>query len=155
MSPTHVSAELRRQVRADAGHRCGYCRTSELLTGTPLEIEHLIPEAAGGPTVRENLWMACHRCNEYKGARTQAVDPLTGDATPLYNPRTQSWREHFTWSPDGALVIGLTPCGRATVEALRLNHETLVEARRFWVIAGWHPPAEGNDAHRRAERQSA
>lgn len=142
MTPSYIPAELRRQVRADAGRRCGYCRSSEALTGMPLEIEHIVPEAADGPTVRENLWLACHRCNEFKGARTHATDPLTRELVASFNPRTQRWREHFAWNPDGTLVVGLTPCGRAMVEALRLNNEYVVEARRFWVEAGWHPAAE-------------
>ena len=138
----YIPVELRRQVRADAGRRCGYCRSPEVLTGMPLEIEHIIPEAAGGLTVRENLWLACHRCNEFKGDRTHAVDPLTGESITLLNPRTQRWHEHFAWSLDGTLIVGLTPCGRATVVALRLNNEYVVEARRFWVEAGWWPPAD-------------
>lgn len=140
VSPTYIPVELQRQVRADAGSRCGYCHSSELLTGMPLEFEHLIPEAGGGPTSRDNLWLSCHRCNEYKGARTHAVDPLSGETTSLYNPRTHSWREHFAWTLDGVFVVGLTPCGRATVEALQLNNAYVIEARRFWVAAGWHPP---------------
>ncbi len=142
MTPSYVPVELWEQVRVDAGRRCGYCRSSEVLTGMPLEIEHIIPEAAGGPTVRENLWRACHRCNQYKGDRVQATDPLTEKRVALFNPRAQRWSDHFAWSPNGALVTGLTPCGRATVEALRINNEYVVEARRFWVEAGWHPPVE-------------
>ena len=142
MSPAYISATLRRQVRADAGNRCGYCHSPEWLTGMPLEIEHLLPEAAGGLTIRENLWLACHRCNEYKGARIQAYDPVTEEQVRLYNPRTQSWRAHFSWSLDGAKIIGVTPCGRATVKALQLNNAYVVEARRFWNVAGWHPPVE-------------
>ncbi len=139
---TYLPVELRRQVRADAGHRCGYCRSSEHLTGTPLEVDHLIPEAAGGLTIRENLWLACHRCNEFKSDRTHAADAITGDTVALFNPRTHRWREHFAWSPDGIFVVGLTPCGRATVDTLRLNNEYIIEARRFWVEAGWHPPSD-------------
>jgi len=77
MTPAYIPVELRRQVRADAGRRCGYCRSPEVLTGIPLDIEHIIPEAAGGPTVRENLWLAYHRCNMYKGDRITAIDPPT------------------------------------------------------------------------------
>lgn len=36
----------------------------------------------------------------------------------------------------------LTPVGRATVEALQLNNEFIMPARRHWVMAGWHPPSE-------------
>jgi hypothetical protein len=143
MTPAYIPVELRRQVRADAGGRCGYCHTPEALIGMPLEFEHLYPEARGGATVRENLWLACTRCNDFKGDRTDAVDPQTGETVQLFNPRTQSWIEHFSWSPDGTLIIGLTPIGRATVVVLRLNNEFIVVARRFWVEAGWWPPSEG------------
>ncbi len=70
MTPAYVPAGLRRQVRADAGARCGYCHSPEAFLGMPLDIEHLVPEAAGGGTVRENLWLACSRCNDFKGDRT-------------------------------------------------------------------------------------
>jgi len=39
----------------------------------------------------------------------------------------------------------VNPClafGRATVEAIRLNNEIAVEARRNWVLVGWHPPSD-------------
>jgi hypothetical protein len=139
---TYISTKLRQQVRTDAGRGCGYCLSSEILTGIPLEIEHIIPEARGGLTERENLWLACHSCNKFKSDRIRAEDPLTKEIIPLFNPRTQNWHEHFRWNLDGALIIGLTPCGRATVEALQMNNDYVVEARRFWVLAGLHPPVE-------------
>jgi 5-methylcytosine-specific restriction endonuclease McrA len=139
MSITYIPAELRRQVRADAGRHCGYCLSAEMITGIPLEIEHTIPESLGGKTVRENLWLACHSCNKFKGNRIQFVDPLTKKMVPFFNPRTQNWHKHFHWSFDGTLIVGDTPYGRATIEALQLNNEYVVEARRVWVIAGWHP----------------
>ena len=118
----YLSAELRRQLRSDAGSRCGYCRSAEALTGTPLTIEHIVPLAAGGPTRRDNLWLACHRCNEFKADRIDAVDPETQERVLLYNPRLQTWHDHFEWSPDGAHIIGRTPIGRATVVTLQLNN---------------------------------
>lgn len=139
---SYIPVTLQQQVREDAGRRCGYCLSSEMVTGIPLEIEHLLPESLGGPTARENLWLACHRCNKFKGNRTEAKDPVTQEMVPLFNPRVQTWREHFQWSMDGTQMLGLTPCGRATVDALQVNNEYVVEARRFWVFAGWHPPLE-------------
>lgn len=136
----YISAELRRQVREDAGERCGYCLSSEKLTGFPLEIEHIIPEALGGETVRENLWLACHRCNKFKSYRIEAYDAETAKTARLFNPRMQCWDTHFQWSLDTTKIIGLTPEGRVTVETLRMNNEYVVAARYFWVIAGWHPP---------------
>jgi 5-methylcytosine-specific restriction endonuclease McrA len=52
---SYIPVTLQQQVREDAGRRCGYCLSSDMVTGIPLEIEHLIPESAGGPTARENL----------------------------------------------------------------------------------------------------
>ena len=138
----YISVGLRRQIEQDAGHRCGYCLSSIRITGTPLDAEHILPVAGGGKTVRENLWLACHRCNRFKSDRTHAPDPLTGELTPLFNPRTQVWDEHFRWSRDGTEILGLTAIGRATVVALQMNNEYVVESRRFWVIAGWHTPLD-------------
>jgi hypothetical protein len=36
----------------------------------------------------------------------------------------------------------LTATGRATVRALRLNNEYVVEARALWMARQWHPPVE-------------
>ena len=140
-APAVLSRALRRQLEADAGDRCGYCQTSVAVTGVPLVVDHLVPQAQGGPTQRANLWLACHRCNQYKGAKRDAVDPVTRTPVALFNPRQQRWLDHFTWSDDGTRVIGITPVGRATVVALRLNNAVIVAARRRWVAVGWHPPA--------------
>jgi len=64
------------------------------------------------------------------------------DEVPLFNPRSQRWSDHFRWSDDGIRIIGLTPAGRGTVLASRLDNEFILPARRHWVQAGWHPPAE-------------
>jgi hypothetical protein len=137
-----IPAALRQQVSADAGHRCGYCQSDEVLTGVPLSVEHITPLAAGGQTARENLWRSCRPCNELKGAQTTALDAETATSVSLYNPRTEPWHEHFGWSDDGTEVIGRTPTGRATVVALQLNRPLLVSARRRWVAVGWHPPKD-------------
>ena len=145
MSRAYIPVEIQRQVRADAGHRCGYCRVSEAVTSMSLTFDHIIPEAAGGPTTRENLWLACERCNRYKVDRTTAEDPETGERVPLFHPRAQIWREHFAWSRDGAQIVGRTPIGRATTAALYLNHPLAVMARKLWMRVGWHPPQEAPD----------
>lgn len=142
MSRSHVARALREQIAAEARHRCGYCLTSSRITGTPMEIDHIVPESLGGLTVKENLWLACSMCNDHKGNRIAAQDPHTGDVVRLFDPRRQVWSEHFAWSPEGDQIVGETPTGRATVMAVRLNRVELVEARRGWVTAGWHPPAD-------------
>jgi len=73
----HVSADLRRQVRNRFGNCCAYCRTAEAITVALFEVDHIIPNSAGGKTVFENLCLACPTCNRYKAARTVAEDPDT------------------------------------------------------------------------------
>jgi 5-methylcytosine-specific restriction endonuclease McrA len=106
-----------------------------------LEVEHLVPRAQGGSSEEDNLWLSCSLCNRYKGSQISAIDPLTSSATSLFNPRHSNWSNHFRWSADSVRTEGITPAGRATVEALKLNNELAVEVRRNWVRAGWHPPA--------------
>ena len=77
MSPANrrtVPAAIGRRVRQRARHRCGYCLCNETLLGMPMEFDHLIPQAAGGTTLEENLWLACRRCNAFKGSQTHAHD---------------------------------------------------------------------------------
>jgi hypothetical protein len=135
-----IAPALRRRVAAQARSRCGYCLTQEIVSGVPLTVEHIIPIARGGRTVEENLWLSCRLCNESKGVLTEAVDPESGATVPLFNPRLQVWADHFAWSEDGTLVMGRTPTGRSTVDALSLNSELHIRARAIWVEAGWHPP---------------
>lgn len=108
----------------------------------PLQVEHIVPLAAGGETVESNLWLACGLCNRNKGTQTHAIDPVNNELIALFNPRTQNWLEHFVWSEDGVHISGRTPCGRATVVALKLNNDYLILARKHWVSVGWHPPRQ-------------
>ena len=137
-----ISDRLRRQVIEEARHRCEYCKTSSRLTGTPLIIEHIFPKSLGGSDDRSNLAASCYRCNEFKGAKTDAIEPETKQLVPLFNPRTQSWTDHFVCGNGGTQMIGLTPTSKVTVIALRLNNDNLVEARAIWIEFGWHPPSE-------------
>jgi hypothetical protein len=124
-----ISPRLRERVARAAGRRGGYCLPPERITGYRLTVGHIVPEAAGGESVEANLWLACNGCNEFKGAQTRVPDPTTGRLVGLFNPRRQEWRTHFRWSDDGTEIVGLTPCGRATVAALRLNRPELLAAR--------------------------
>lgn len=142
MNSAYLSEDLRRRVREAAGNRCGYCRASQGYVYEVLEIEHILPRALGGSNEEANLWLSCGRCNNHKGAQTTGVDSITGQTVPLFNPRTQRWTEHFRWDASGIQVIGLTAIGRATVEALKLNHELALIVRRNWVMVGWHPPSD-------------
>jgi hypothetical protein len=105
-----------------------------------MEFDHLVPQAAGGTTREENPWLACRRCNAFKGKQTHGRDSYSAAWVALFNPRQQMWIDHFARSEDGTEIIGKTPCGRATIAALRMNNTEIVVARRLWISVGWWPP---------------
>ena len=132
----------RQIIQERARGRWEYCQSPVGFSTAPFTVEHIHPKSLGGPTTLENLAFACAGCNGHKATKTRALDPETGAAVPLFHPRRQRWENHFKWSEDATLVIGLTPTGRATVEALRLNRPGLVNLRRVMRLAGEHPPQD-------------
>ena len=139
MTSFYIPRHLRLWLES-LGEHCEYCQTSASITGIQLVADHIIPRSRHGLTTESNLCRACSSCNTYKNEQVTGIDPLTESLVTLFNPRLQLWQSHFTWSDDGTTVIGLTPCGRATVAALKLNNLRIVASRRLWVSVGWHPP---------------
>ena len=125
MSRDYIPRGLRDLVARTARHQCGYCLTQETVVGTPMAIDHIFPESLGGPTEEANLWLACPLCNAHKGDRITVMDTNTGEIVRLFNPRQQTWMEHFAWTSEGDRIVGKTPIGRATVAALQLNPDLL------------------------------
>ena len=80
-----VTARLRAEVARRARYHCEYCGYPEAASSTPLEVDHIIPEARGGPTTFTNLALCCRRCNLHKHVQTEAVDPDTAGTVPLFN----------------------------------------------------------------------
>jgi hypothetical protein len=134
-----ITTSLREEVTLRAGHRCEYCRLSQLGQEATFHIDHVIPRAAGGATTPDNLALACVSCSLRKWAQQTALDPETGKDVPLFSPRTQVWAEHFRW--DGERVVPLTPTGRATVTTLALNRPVMFAIRQEEAIRGRHPPS--------------
>ena len=136
----YIPVELQRQVRDRFANCCAYCCTAEALTVSTFEFEHITPRSAGGESVLENLCLSCPSCNRYKAQRQNATDPLTEEMVSLFHPQLQAWTDHFAWSEDATEIIGLTPIGRATITALKMNRPQMIRVRRMWVKMGEHPP---------------
>jgi hypothetical protein len=136
----YISVELQRQIRHHFDNCCAYCRTTEALTATTFEFEHIIPRSAGGETSFENLCLSCPSCNRHKASRQFASDPTTQQEVALFRPQIQAWIDHFRWNESATEMIGLTPTGRATIAALQMNRPQLIRVRRMWVKLGEHPP---------------
>ena len=137
-----ISETLRAAIAERDHYRCAYCLTSEANCGLRRHLDHIIPQAAGGETTLDNLCLVCFSCNVYKGAHRTGYDPLTQTHGPLFHPLRQQWTEHFTWDEGKIHIIGVSPCGRATINVLNMNNPIIVQARRRWVSAGWHPPID-------------
>jgi hypothetical protein len=134
-----ISASLHDEVVRRADHRCEYCRLSRLGQEATFHIDHVVPRAAGGTTASDNLALACVSCSLRKWAKQTATDPDSGEEVPLFNPRKQTWADHFRW--EGERVVPLTSTGRATVAALAMNRPLIVAIRREETARGRHPPA--------------
>ncbi len=133
-----LSASQRREVHERAGGCCEYCRRSVDVRLAQFEIDHIVARKCGGDESSDNLCLTCAPCNRHKGAKVAGIDPLTDEATRLFNPCQQVWREHFQINADGSLS-GLTPEGRATVIVLRLNEAPRVEQRYGEGLLGNYP----------------
>ena len=83
-----VSNTLRTNSRARRrAHRmkieqpwCTYCG-SPATEGNPLTIDHVIPLTRGGTNQRENLTVACYRCNRTKSDAVTTI-PIVKDDGP-------------------------------------------------------------------------
>ncbi len=142
MSRRHVAIREQQSIVERAKGCCEYCRSRADFATQSFSVEHVIPVSLGGETTLDNLALACPGCNSHKYAKTHAPDPADGVVVPLYHPRKYRWSEHFRWSADFTLIMGLTSTGRATVDALQMNRPGLVNMCRVLFAVGLHPPAD-------------
>lgn len=145
MPNKRVTEEQRKIVAKRAQGCCEYSRSQARFATQSFSIEHIFPRRYGGKTEQSNLAFACPGCNGHKHTKTKGVDPITLKLVALYNPRQQRWTDHFGWSQDFTKVIGVTPTGRATIEALHLNRNGVVNLREALYSLGQHPPNESSD----------
>jgi 5-methylcytosine-specific restriction endonuclease McrA len=66
MQGTLHGYEIREYLLEKFDRTCVYCGKKNV----PLEIEHIIPKSRGGSNRIDNLAIACHGCNQRKGALT-------------------------------------------------------------------------------------
>ncbi len=90
-----VSDKARQRVRQRASNRCEYCLSHQDYVMGTLQVDHWLPVSRGGMDDEGNLCLACELCNQHKWAKTEAIDPMSGESCPIFNPRTQSWSKHF------------------------------------------------------------
>jgi 5-methylcytosine-specific restriction endonuclease McrA len=92
-----MDQRLRELVRERAGGHCEYCGFPQEFSVRPFHCDHVVAQQHGGETVTENLAWACNHCNLHKGPNLTSIDPLTGQTTRLFHPRSDHWEDHFLW----------------------------------------------------------
>jgi hypothetical protein len=128
-----MDAALRQQVARRAGGRCEYCGLPERFSAHRHEPDHIIAQQHGGETRLDNLALACLPCNRHKGPNIATIDPVSGKLTALFNPRKQSWHDHFSWA--GATMVANSPVGRATLQVLKMNDHRRLMGREALIRA--------------------
>jgi len=128
-----ISAELRQSVASRANLLCEYCLIAEVDTFYGCEVDHIISLKHGGASEPDNLAYACVLCNRAKGSDIGSISPA-GEFTRFFNPRTDSWAEHFRL--EGATIQPLTTVGEVTANILRLNESARIHEREELIRFG-------------------
>jgi hypothetical protein len=137
MTAPSIPSSLRQLVIERAQGKCEYCLIHQDDSIYSHEVDHVIARKHGGQTVAENLALSCLSCNRHKGSDLTTFDPLSNEIVPLFNPRRQTWSDHFTLN--GIHIIGITPTGRATVFLLKLNASTRLAYRQVLIAQERYP----------------
>lgn len=141
MGASYITAALRRRVRERAHGLCEYCLIGDADTFFSHEPDHVIAEKHGGETAFLNLAWSCMDCNRFKGSDIASRDPKTKKLVPLFDPRHDTWQDHF--EVQEGVILPLTPIGRATERLLKLNLPERVEVRATLTRCGCYPRTEG------------
>jgi len=130
----YVPDSLRVMVAKRAGFRCEYCKIAEQFSFFSFHVEHIISMKHGGQTIESNLAYACPICNYNKGTDIAAILPDVAHPVRFYNPRIDTWEEHFSIMPTGEL-LPLTNIAIATINVLKLNHpDAIIERKKLLDI---------------------
>jgi hypothetical protein len=147
MSRSKISETIQERIRLRANYLCEFCHADERWQYVKFTVDHLVPLSSGGNDHPDNLALACFHCNRRKTNKLVAIDLLTATEVPLFNPRQDNWQDHFIWSVDKLIAIGLTAIGRATIAALLLNRDRVIPIRAADLEIGRHPPTDDPIEH--------
>lgn len=103
-------------------------------------IEHIHAQQHVHDDSLDNLALACPDCNFSKGPNLTTFIEGTRELVALFHPRQDSWEDHFAYR--GAILIGLTARGQATIKLLQINTVERVEMRAELMASGDMPVSE-------------
>jgi len=132
-----IPDELRELVRQRAHRACEYCLIHESDTYLSCEVDHIISEKHGGETEARNLAYACFYGNRHKGPNVATIDPATGEAIRLFNPRHDVWSDHFALKD--CEIVARSPIADATSRILGFNMQERIRERQILKAQGKYP----------------
>jgi hypothetical protein len=135
VSLSSIPRSVRASVYERDGGQCQYCHLKQLGQGATFHINHVVPRSKGGTMDPTNLVLQCPHCSHRKADKTEAADPVSGEATVLFHPLSSRWEEYFSTDATG-LCVGRTATGRATVQALQMNDPVPRTARAIQLLLG-------------------
>ncbi len=92
--------------------------------------------------VRDRSDCRCEYCQPSQGAEFERDRSAHGTRGRLFDPRRQSWKRHFEWF--GAVLIGRTQTGRATIAVLAINDPHRAELRQIIMDDGDWPEVDSS-----------
>lgn len=66
--------------------------------------------------------------HRYKSNHTHGATD-DGIASRLFHSQQDAWLDHFDWPVSGTVIVALSKIGEATINALRMNRELVVNIR--------------------------
>ena len=139
MPKLNIHTRIREKVRSRAAKCCEYCKSQDKYSPHTFTIDHIVPACFNGTAEMNNLAYACFLCNRLKSNKFKVYDRSTDNWIPLFNPRKDSWDDHFVWDSKATRMIGITSVGRFTIRELKLNRKKLIEYRNCLIPFGLHP----------------
>lgn len=115
----------------------------QALQGATFHMEHIVPRSLGGGSDLDNLAWSCPGRNLHNAGRSGLLDRDTNQRVPVFNPRSERWRDHFSW--DEFQIVPLTAIGRAMCAAFELNSDRRIRIRRAEAMFGLFPPETSSE----------
>ena len=131
------SVIIRKLVAHRANYRCEYCRKPDIAANFRFHIEHIIGRQHGRSDNAENLAYARSYCNRKKGPNISTVLSKSGPIVPLFNPRSDTWVDHFI--VEHGMIYSQTDVGEGTLRLLDFNSFERILERKELMDAGVYP----------------
>jgi hypothetical protein len=123
-----MDAQTREFVFRRADGRCEYCQLSQ--SAAPFlrfHVEHIEARQHVVDDSLDNLALACPDCNRHKGPNVATIEAATRHLVRQFHPRLDAWGDHFEFQ--GAVIVGRTSIGDATVRLLQMNTDERIGIR--------------------------